>query len=194
MIGRGCYEQPGPPVTPIKDGRATPQPLRKEGMAMTIVEAAPGITGGVDTHLDKHVATALDPLGSAGRHRVVQCRRRWLQSPAGLARGVRPGDQGWRRGNRFLWRRTLPVLAEEGHRGHRSQPTQPAVPTQPGQVRPPRCDRGRPGRHQRSGIRCGQDQGRSRRGHPGSGGGQALCPTGPGKGHRPDAPSGNHRP
>ena len=29
---------------------------------MTIVEA-PGITGGVDTHLDKHVAAALDPLG-----------------------------------------------------------------------------------------------------------------------------------
>ena len=27
-----------PPVTPIGDGRATPQPLRKEGMAMTIVE------------------------------------------------------------------------------------------------------------------------------------------------------------
>jgi hypothetical protein len=32
-------------------------------MAMTIVEAAPGITGGVDTHLDTHVAAALDPLG-----------------------------------------------------------------------------------------------------------------------------------
>jgi transposase len=32
-------------------------------MAMTIVEAPPGITGGVDTHLDVHVAAALDPLG-----------------------------------------------------------------------------------------------------------------------------------
>src|SRR5664280_375299 len=30
---------------------------------MTIVEAPPGITGGVDTHLDTHVAAALDPLG-----------------------------------------------------------------------------------------------------------------------------------
>jgi transposase len=30
---------------------------------MTIVEAPPGITGGVDTHLDAHVAAALDPLG-----------------------------------------------------------------------------------------------------------------------------------
>jgi transposase len=30
---------------------------------MTIVEAPPGVTGGVDTHLDNHVAAALDPLG-----------------------------------------------------------------------------------------------------------------------------------
>jgi len=30
---------------------------------MTIVEAPPGITGGVDTHLDTHFAAALDPLG-----------------------------------------------------------------------------------------------------------------------------------
>ena len=32
-------------------------------MAMTIVEAPLGITGGVDTHLDVHVVAALDPLG-----------------------------------------------------------------------------------------------------------------------------------
>jgi transposase len=32
-------------------------------MAMTIVEAARGVTGGVDTHLNVHVAAALDPLG-----------------------------------------------------------------------------------------------------------------------------------
>ncbi len=30
---------------------------------MTIVEAPSGSTGGVDTHLDMHVAAALDPLG-----------------------------------------------------------------------------------------------------------------------------------
>ena len=30
---------------------------------MTIVEAARGITGGIDTHRDIHVAAALDPLG-----------------------------------------------------------------------------------------------------------------------------------
>ena len=32
-------------------------------MTTTIVEAAPQITGGVDTHADVHVAAALDPLG-----------------------------------------------------------------------------------------------------------------------------------
>jgi len=35
----------------------------KEGMAMTIVEAARTVTGGVDTHGDVHVAAALDPIG-----------------------------------------------------------------------------------------------------------------------------------
>ena len=39
-----------------------------------------------------------------------------------------------------------------------------------------------------------QVQRRSRRGHPGPRGGQALCPTGPGQGHHPDAPSGNSAP
>ena len=31
---------------------------------MTIVEAAAGVTGGVDTHLDVHVAAALDAFGA----------------------------------------------------------------------------------------------------------------------------------
>ena len=31
---------------------------------MTIVEAARTVTGGVDTHLDVHVAAALDPIGA----------------------------------------------------------------------------------------------------------------------------------
>jgi len=30
---------------------------------MTTVEAVRGVTGGVDTHRDVHVAAALDPLG-----------------------------------------------------------------------------------------------------------------------------------
>ena len=41
-------------------------------MAMTIVEADRTIIGGVDTHLDVHVAAALDPIGRWSR----SCRRR----------------------------------------------------------------------------------------------------------------------
>ena len=32
-------------------------------MALTIVEDARAVTGGVDTHADMHVAAALDPIG-----------------------------------------------------------------------------------------------------------------------------------
>src|SRR5437763_16125704 len=41
--------------------RAIPQP--EKGTAMTIVEDARAITGGVDTHSEVHVAAALDPVG-----------------------------------------------------------------------------------------------------------------------------------
>jgi transposase len=46
-------------------------------MTMTIVEAARPVTGGVDTHLDVHVAAALDPLG------VVLGTERFDTDPAG---------------------------------------------------------------------------------------------------------------
>ena len=36
---------------------------QRKGMALTIVEDARVITGGVDTHADMHVAAALDPVG-----------------------------------------------------------------------------------------------------------------------------------
>ncbi len=49
-----------------------------------------------------------------------------------------------------------PGFSVEGRRSSRSRPTQPAVPAQPGQVRPPRCDRGRPGRAERSSIGAGK--------------------------------------
>ncbi len=83
-------------------------------MAMTIVEAAPGITGGVDTHLDKHVAAALDPLGrlvgtesfdaDAGGYKALLI---WLESFGQVAKvGVE--------GTGVLWGRALPVPAAEG--------------------------------------------------------------------------------
>jgi transposase len=46
-------------------------------MTMTIVEAARGVTGGVDTHLEVHVAAALDPLG------VLLGTERFDTDPAG---------------------------------------------------------------------------------------------------------------
>src|SRR5271166_6141231 len=62
-MGRSVTSRSTRTVTPFRDGRATPHRLRKEGMAMTIVEAARAVTGGVDTHGDVHVAAALDPVG-----------------------------------------------------------------------------------------------------------------------------------
>src|SRR6266699_5801865 len=49
--------------SPSRDVRATPQPFEREGMAMTIVDSSRPIVGGVDTHLDNHVAAALDAHG-----------------------------------------------------------------------------------------------------------------------------------
>ena len=49
-------------VPPSRQVRANPVHLSK-GMAMTIVENHTQITGGVDTHLDFHVAAAVDANG-----------------------------------------------------------------------------------------------------------------------------------
>jgi len=46
--------------------RAIPQP--QKGMAVTIVEEARPITGGVDTHADTHVAAALDSIEGTGSY------------------------------------------------------------------------------------------------------------------------------
>jgi len=75
---------------------------------MSIVEAARGVTGGVDTHLDVHVAAALDPLGALlGTERFGTDPAAWLGSfgqvtkvgvegtgsyGAGLARFLRRAD------------------------------------------------------------------------------------------------------
>jgi hypothetical protein len=58
---------------------------------MTAVEAGRGVTGGVDTHRDVHVAAALDPLGGllgsrrASRRTPPATRRFW----PGWSRSVR---------------------------------------------------------------------------------------------------------
>ena len=53
-------------------GRAChPSTVQREGMAMTIVEMSRPVAGGVDTHLDAHVAAALDANGGVLGRRVV---------------------------------------------------------------------------------------------------------------------------
>src|SRR6516165_1251679 len=59
----------------VDPGRSTPSLLpgtavpsltpkqRKEGMAMTIVEATRSVVGGIDTHSQVHVAAVLDEVG-----------------------------------------------------------------------------------------------------------------------------------
>ncbi len=47
------------------------------------------ITGGVDTHLDTHVAAALDERGALLGVRELSGHGRWLSGTAGLARGFR---------------------------------------------------------------------------------------------------------
>ena len=76
-------------------------------MAMTIVEAARAVTGGVDTHLDVHVADALDPVGGllgtegftadpAGYRAMLA----WLEGFGEVAKvgmeGQAPTGPGWR--------------------------------------------------------------------------------------------------
>ena len=106
-------------------------------MTMTIVEAARGITGGVDTHRDVHVAAALDPLGgllgtesfptdSAGYKALLS----WLASFGDV---TKIGVEGT-----GSWGRTGPPPAPFGCRGHRGRPTESPEATEQWQVRPSR--------------------------------------------------------
>ena len=70
---------------------------------MTIVEAARGITGGVDTHRDVHVAAALDPLGGLLGTESFYTDSAGYKALLALARGLRRRHQDRRRGHRLLW-------------------------------------------------------------------------------------------
>jgi transposase len=86
-------------------------------MAMTIVEPVRGVTGGVDTHLDAHVAAALNPLGvllgtesfattPAGYKQMTE----WFESFGTLAQVGVEGTGSYGAGlARFLRRRGIEV-------------------------------------------------------------------------------------
>jgi transposase len=105
-------------------------------MTMTIVEAARGITGGVDTHLDVHVAAALDPLGgllgsqsfatdSAGYRALLK----WLETFGAVTKVGVEGTGSYGAGlSRFLRRAGIEVIEvdrpnrEERRRSGKSDP------------------------------------------------------------------------
>ena len=112
-------------------------------MAVTIVEAAPGITGGVDTHLDKHVATALDPLGrlvgtesfsadAAGYKALLA----WLEEFGQVTKVGVEGTGSYGVGlSRFLRRKGIEVV--EVNRPNRQSRRNRASPTPSMRSRPP---------------------------------------------------------
>jgi transposase len=65
----------------LRSGTAVPSlNTLREGMTMTTLEAVRAVTGGVDTHLDVHVAAALDPLGALLGSRAFEATPAGYQS------------------------------------------------------------------------------------------------------------------
>ena len=81
---------------------------------MTIVEAARGITGGVDTHRDVHVAAALDPLGGLLGSESFSTDSAGYKALLVVARGLRRRHQDRRGGHGLVWFGTLAYLRRVG--------------------------------------------------------------------------------
>ena len=161
---------------------------------MTIVEAVRGVTGGVDTHLDVHVAAALDPLGgllgsqsfatdSAGYRALLK----WLETFGAVTKVGVEGTGSYGAGlSRFLRRAGIEVIEvdrpnrEERRRSGKSDPLDAVEAARAAAQWPSE--------------RAPQVERRCRRGDPGSRRGQALSPPGPGQGPHPDAPPRLHGP
>ena len=109
---------------------------------MTIVEAARGVTGGVDTHLDVHVAAALDPLGALlGTERFdtdpagYKALLTWLESFGALTKVGVEGTGSYGAGlARFLRRADVEVI--EVDRPNRAERRRRASPIRSTPSRP----------------------------------------------------------
>ena len=107
------------------------------------------ITGGVDTHLDVHVAAALDERGALlGVESFDDHTSRLRQAPD-LAAELRHRRAPGRRGHRLLRGRPDPAPPLRGHPSGRGRPAQPAAPSPAREVRSRRRHLGRPGRPRR---------------------------------------------
>jgi transposase len=112
-------------------------------MAMTIVEGARAVTGGVDTHLDVHVAAALDDIGgllgvesfeasTAGNDKLLG----WLGAFGRVTRVGVEGTGSYGAGlARFL--RAAGVEVVEVDRPNRQARRRTGSPTRPTRWKPP---------------------------------------------------------
>ena len=140
--------------------------LNREGMAMTIVETRL-ITGGVDTHLDVHVAAALDSERRGARRRVVpDDDGGFAELHAGCLRSARSIGSVWRAPAPMG--PASPLLAGDGGDGDRGRAAEPSGPTGPWQVRQHRCRGGGTSGTVGSCHGGGQDRRWQRRGDPGA--------------------------
>jgi transposase len=160
---------------------------------MTIVEAARAVTGGVDTHLDVHVAAALNPVGAllgsesfattpAGYAQLLS----WLEGFGSVTKVGVEGTGAYGAGlSRFLRRRGVEVVEVD-------RPNRQARRRQ-GKSDP--LDAVEAARAALSGRAQGHSKSRRRfgGGHPGLGRRQEISYPGPHEGHHPDAPPGLHR-
>ena len=154
---------------------------------MTIVEAARGITGGVDTHRDVHVAAALDPLGgllgsesfstdSAGYKALLG----WLEAFGDVTKIGVEGTGSYGSGlARYLRRVGVEVI--EVDRPDRQKRRSAGKSDPLDAIEAARAALSGRARQTQVARRC-------RRGHPGPRRRQAVGPPGPGQGTHPDAP------
>ena len=147
-------------------------------MAMTIVEGTRAITGGVDTHLEVHVAAALDPVGGLLGVKEFPTSAGRRTRTAGVAGRVRTGRTGRRGRHRFVWREPGTVPRRGRRRGRRGRSAEPSSPSSSREVRSGGCGRSRPRRARRTRHGCGQEPRRQRGSDPGVDGRQAQRPVG----------------
>jgi transposase len=163
-------------------------------MAMTMLEAAPGVTGGVDTHLDAHVAAALDPLGrligtesfaaDAGGYKALFA---WLEGFGHVTKIGIEGTGSYGVGlTRFLRRRGIEVVEvdrpnRQARRNHGKSDPLDAIEAARAALSGRASGAGKTKSGPVEAIRVLV-------------GGQALGTPGSCEGPCPDAPSGIHRP
>ena len=125
---------------------------------MTIVERDRAVTGGVDTHLDVHVAAALDPVGGLlgvesfeVNARGYRALLQWMGSFGALHKVGVEGTGAYGAG-------LGPLPAEDGDRRRRGRSAQSPGPAPEWQVRPRRRRRSGPRRPVGTGSGHTQDQ------------------------------------